>query len=82
MPVLAASSSPSDRTYSVAVGVILVFAALEILAIAIHFGAEYHAERATLPSLKSASRTGQCEAGDDTTSCAARGPQFGRSFCI
>src|SRR5437762_13130910 len=52
MPVLAASSSPSDRTYSVAVGVILVFAALEILAIAIHFGAEYHAERATLPSLK------------------------------
>src|SRR5207249_11658953 len=52
MPVLAASSSPSDRTYSVAVGVILVFAALEILAIAIHFGAEYHAGRATLPSLK------------------------------
>lgn len=52
MPVLAASSSPSDRTYSVAVGVILVFAALEILAIAIHFGAEYHAERATLQSLK------------------------------
>src|SRR5436189_4017633 len=52
MPVLAASSSPSDRTYSVAVGVILVFAALEILAIAIHFGAEYHSERATLPSLK------------------------------
>ena len=52
MPVLAASSSPSDRTYSVAVGVILVFAALEILAIAIHFGAEYHSERATLQSLK------------------------------
>src|SRR5213082_3423519 len=53
MPVLAASSSPSDRTYSVAVGVILVFAALEILAIAIHFRAEYHSERATLQSLKS-----------------------------
>src|SRR6266568_325786 len=52
MPVLAASSSPSDRTYSVAVGVILVAAALEILAIAIHFGAEYRAERATLQSLK------------------------------
>src|SRR5438045_8727151 len=52
MPVLAASSSPSDRTYSVAVGVILVFAAVEILAIAIDFCAEYHAERATLPSLK------------------------------
>ena len=52
MPVLAASSSPSDRTYSVAVGVILVSAALEILAIAIHFGAEYRAERATLQSLK------------------------------
>jgi hypothetical protein len=52
MPVLAASSSPSDRTYSVAVGVIIVFAALEILAIAIHFGAEYRAERATLQSLK------------------------------
>ena len=52
MPVLAASSSPSDRTYSIAVGVILVFAALEILAIAIHFGAEYHPQRATLPSLK------------------------------
>jgi tetratricopeptide (TPR) repeat protein len=52
MPVLAASSSPSDRTYSVAVGVILVFAALEILAIAIHFGAEYRAHRATLPPIK------------------------------
>ena len=52
MPVLAASSSPSDRTYSVAVGVILVFAALEILAIAIHFGAEYQAHRATLPPIK------------------------------
>src|SRR5437773_4343089 len=54
MPVLAASSSPSDRTYSVAVGTILVFAALEILAIAIHFGAEYRAERATLRSMKTA----------------------------
>src|SRR2546429_2259886 len=52
MPVLAASSSPSDRTYSVAVGVILVFAALEILAIAIHSGSEYHADRASLPALK------------------------------
>src|SRR5438105_5310051 len=52
MPVLAASSSPSDRTYSVAIGVILVFAALEILAIAIHFGAEYRAEHATLQPLK------------------------------
>src|SRR5436189_1470437 len=52
MPVLAASSSPSDRTYSVAVGLILAFAALEILAIAIHFGAEYRAEHATLQSLK------------------------------
>src|SRR5438067_840427 len=52
MPVLAASSSPSDRTYSVAIGVILVFGALEILAIAIHFGADYRAEHATLQSLK------------------------------
>ena len=52
MPVLAASSSPSDRTYSVAIGFILAFAALEILAIAIHFGVEYRAEHATLQSLK------------------------------
>jgi hypothetical protein len=52
MPVLAASSSPSDRTYSVAVCAILAFAALEILAVAIHFGAEYRAERATVQSLK------------------------------
>jgi len=52
MPVLAASSSPSDRTYSVAVGVILAFAALEILAITIHFGAEYRSERATLEATK------------------------------
>src|SRR6476620_9253258 len=52
MPVLAASASPSDRTYSVSVGVILVFAALEILAIAIHFGAEHRAHRVTLPSIK------------------------------
>ena len=52
MPVLAASSSPSDRTYSVAVGVILAFAALEILAITIHFGAEYRSKRATLEATK------------------------------
>src|SRR5256886_4369152 len=52
MPVLAASSSPNDRTYSAAIGVILAFAALEILAIAIHFGEEYRAEHATLQSLK------------------------------
>ena len=52
MPVLAAPSSPSDRTYSVAIGVILGFAALEILAIAIHFGARYHTEHATLEPLK------------------------------
>ena len=52
MPVLAASSSPSDRTYSVAVGVVLVFAALEILTIAIHFGAQHRAERVTVRSMK------------------------------
>jgi tetratricopeptide (TPR) repeat protein len=52
MPVLAASSSPSDRTYSVAIGVILAFAGLEILAVAIHFGAEHRAQRATLTSIK------------------------------
>ena len=63
MPVLAASSSPSDRTYSVAVGVILVFAALEILAIAIHFGAEYHAERATLQSLKGPAASASAKPG-------------------
>src|SRR5437899_1385609 len=57
MPVLAASSSPSDRTYSVAIGFILAFAALEILAIAIHFGVEYRAEHATLQSLKRAAAT-------------------------
>jgi len=45
MPVLAASSSPrNDRTYSVAVGVILAFAAMEILATAIHFAVKYRAE--------------------------------------
>ena len=44
MPVLAASSSPSDRTYSVAVAAILAFAALEIVAVAIHFGVVYRAE--------------------------------------
>ncbi len=52
MPVLATSSSPSNRTYSVAIGVILAFAALEILAIAIHFGTQYHAEHPTLEPLK------------------------------
>src|SRR5439155_435213 len=65
MPVLAASSSPSDRTYSVAIGFILAFAALEILAIAIHFGVEYRAEHATLQSLKrpAASTTAKPAAG-------------------
>lgn len=57
MPVLAASSSPSDRTYSVAVGVILLVAALQILAIAIHFGARYRAERVTLRSTKTVAPT-------------------------
>ena len=57
MPVLAASSSPSDRTYSVAVGAILVFGALQILAIAIHFGAAHRTERATLRSVKAAATT-------------------------
>jgi tetratricopeptide (TPR) repeat protein len=57
MPVLAASSSPSDRTYSVAVGVIIAFAAVEILAIAIHFGAEYRAKRATLRSITAPAAT-------------------------
>src|SRR5437868_845177 len=52
MPVLAASSSPSNRTYSVAVGLILVFGALEVLAVAIHFGAQYRAKRATVQALK------------------------------
>src|SRR2546430_12972868 len=81
MPVLAASSSPSDRTYSVAIGVILVFAALEILAIAIHFGAEYRAEHATLQSLKRpAASTGAkptpppLPAQPDTPSSAALSP--------
>src|SRR5258705_12800234 len=63
MPVLAASSSPSDRTYSVAVGVILVFAALEILAIAIHFGAEHRAHRATLPSIKAPATAASVQPG-------------------
>src|ERR1041385_3063543 len=52
MPVLAASSSPSDRTYSVAIGAILAFAALEIVAIAIHFGAQYRAEHATVRTIQ------------------------------
>ncbi|PYK78097.1 MAG: hypothetical protein DME38_11930 [Verrucomicrobia bacterium] len=63
MPVLAASSSPSDRTYSVAVGVILAFAGLEILAIAIHFGAEHRAQRATLPSVKAPVQTASVKPG-------------------
>src|SRR6266704_400022 len=69
MPVLAASSSPSDRTYSVAVGVILVFAALEILAIAIHFGAEH---RATLPPIKAPATAAsvQRERGDTANALA------------
>jgi hypothetical protein len=57
MPVLAASSSPSDRTYSVAVGAVLVFGALQILAVAIHFGAAYRTERATLRSVNAAATT-------------------------
>lgn len=79
MPVLAASSSPSDRTYSVAVGVILVFAALEILAIAIHFGAEYHAERATLQSLKRPAASASTKPG--TTPLAAQ-PEVASSAAL
>ena len=57
MPVLAAPNSPSDRTYSVAIGVIILVAALQILAIAIHFGARYRAERVTLRSTKTVAPT-------------------------
>jgi tetratricopeptide (TPR) repeat protein len=70
MPVLAASSSPSDRSYSVAVGVILVFAALEILAIAIHFGAVYRAERVTLRSTKAPAPAASVKPGGTTTTPA------------
>jgi hypothetical protein len=52
MPVFAAASSPTHRAYSVAVGLILVFAGLEVLAIVIHFGAEHHAKHAALQPLK------------------------------
>src|SRR4029077_13364028 len=79
MPVLAASSSSSDRTYSVAVGVILVFAALEILAIAIRFGAEHHAERATLQSLKRPAAPASAKPG--TTPLPAQ-PQSPRSATL
>lgn len=57
MPVLTASSSSRDRTYSVAVGAILAFAALEILTVAVHFGAEYRAQHAKLQSIKAAVTT-------------------------
>ena len=70
MPVLAASSSPSNRSYSVAVGVILVFAALEILAIAIHFGAVYRAERVTLPPTKAPAPAASVKPGGTTTTPA------------
>jgi tetratricopeptide (TPR) repeat protein len=46
MPSVAASSPRNDRSYSVAVALILVFAAVEILATAIHFGAQYQRQRA------------------------------------
>jgi hypothetical protein len=52
MPVFAAASSPTHRAYSVAVGLILVFAGLEVLAIVIHFGAEHRAKHAALQPLK------------------------------
>jgi len=52
MPVFSAASSPTHRAYSVAVGLILVFAGLEVLAIAIHFGAEHRAKHAALQPLK------------------------------
>src|SRR5260370_9558119 len=74
MPVLAASSSPSDRIYSVAVGVILVFAGLEILAIAIHFGAEYRAERAALQSLKRPAASAAAKSGTPPPPAQAGAP--------
>jgi hypothetical protein len=52
MPVLAAPSTRAYRAYSVAVGLILVFAALEVLAIAIHFGAQYRAGHAASQPVK------------------------------
>src|SRR4029453_8008971 len=74
MPVLAASSSPSDRSYSVAVGVILVAAALEILAIAIHFGLEYGAERAALQSLTKPAASAAAKSGTTPAPAQASAP--------
>lgn len=74
MPVLAASSSPSDRSYSVAVGVILVAAALEILAIAIHFGLEYRAERAALQSLTKPAASAAAKSGTTPAPAQASAP--------
>jgi tetratricopeptide (TPR) repeat protein len=51
MPVLAASPSPrSDRSYFIALAVIVAFAAVEILIALIHFSAKMRAERAAAPT--------------------------------
>lgn len=46
MPSIAASSPRNDRPYSIAVAVVLIFAALEILVTAVHFGAKHRRQRA------------------------------------
>ncbi len=48
MPELAASPPASDRTYSVALWFVLAFAAFEILAALVHFGARIRAHRAAV----------------------------------
>jgi tetratricopeptide (TPR) repeat protein len=51
MPVLAASPSPrNDRSYFIALGIIIALAVGEILAALIHFSAKIRAERAVAPT--------------------------------
>ncbi len=45
MSSVTASPPPNDRPYSIALGLVLVVAAVELLATAIHFGAKYRRER-------------------------------------
>src|SRR5437588_2129397 len=55
MPVLAASPSPrNDRSYFIALGLIIALAVGEILAALIHFSAKVRAERALAPTATSA----------------------------
>jgi len=79
MPVLAASHRQRPAPIP-SRSVLFLFCGVGNLAIAIHFGAEYHSERATLQSLKRPPAPASTKPGTTPLPAQPEVPQFGPLF--